>query len=169
MGRQIPIVMTLNDEKLFQAQLKNIADFTLIEDYAESQEKLFVDSFNEELANHYSYFLWDKKLKWELEFARTKTKERKVYITNTLSAPFIEFSRGQTFPIPTGEMYGRLYINTFPEENLPYDKRELIKRYDAIVKIIKKTSPGKHKYHNNWVTYFYPESWEKYQKTTTES
>ena len=169
MGRQIPIVMTLNDEKLFLTQLKNIADFVLIEYFAETQEKLFVDSFNEELANHHTYFLWDKKLKWEPEFAHKQTKEKEVYIENTLSAPFIEFSRGHIFPIPTGTMYGRLYINTFPEENLPYEKVELIKVYDAIIKIIKKTSPGKFKYCNNWVTYFYPESWEKYQKTITES
>jgi hypothetical protein len=168
MGRQIPIVMTLNDEILFQTQFRNIADFTLIETFAESPEKLFVDSFNEELAYHHKYYLWDKRLKWEPEFAYTITEEKKAYIKKSYSAPFIEFSRGQVFPIPANKAYGRLYVNTYPEENLPYDKAELIKVYNAIVKIIKKTSEGKFKYHN-WVTYFYPESWEKYQKTITKT
>jgi hypothetical protein len=162
MGKQLPIIMTLNDEKIFISQIKNISDFILVESFADTENELFVDNFNEKLENHFMYYLWDKKLKWEPKFKYANTIERKIYIANTINAPFISFSRQHIYPEPFEKGYGRIYINTFTVENLPYDKNELIKTYNEIVKIIKKTSAGKIK--DGLVVYFYPEGWKNYQK-----
>ena len=163
MGRQIPIVMTVNDENLFLEQIKSISDFIIIEYFAKSSEELFVDRFNEQPEGHWIYNLWNKNLKWDIEFGITETDKKLVYIKNNFDAPFIEFGRQLSYPLSVTQAYGRIYLNTSIKENLPYNESELIDTYNKMVKIIKKTSAGKIN-KNNWVTYFYPESWENYQK-----
>ena len=152
--------MTFNDEEYFLSQLKSIGDFVFIESFADTKDELFVDKFNEKLENHFIYYLWNKKIKWKQKFKYTNTKD-KIYIENKINAPLIQFSRQHTFPVLDENAYGRIYINTFAEENLIYDKNELIKTYNEIVKTVKKTSAGKIK--DEWVTYLYPESWKNYK------
>jgi len=163
MGKQLPIVMTVNDEILFLEQIKEISTFDIIESFAKSSEELFVKRFNKKIENHLGYYLWDKNFEWDLEYGITKTERKLVYIKNSINAPFIKFSRQVSYPQPQGFGYGRIYVNTWLKENLPYSKNELIETYSKMVKIIKKTSTGKIK-NKNWVTYFYPESWDNYQK-----
>ena len=159
--------MTINDENLFLDQIKSISDFIIVESFAKTSKELFIDIANKKhknLGNHENfaeYYLWNKYLNWNPEFDITKTKDKLVYMKNELKAPFVQFCRQSVFPIPKGNVYGRLYVNTFHYENLPYDKNDLIDTYNKIVRIIKKTSAGK--ISDSWVTYFYPESWENYQ------
>ena len=160
MGKQLPIVMTFNDEKLFLSQIKNISDFQLIKYFADKKEEIFVNKITEELENNGQYYLWNKKLSWNFKYKYTKTDPPKIYIEDMMYAPFIAFTRQHEFP--SDKDYGRIFVNTFTQENLPYNKSELINTYNEIVKIIKKTSCGKIK--DGLVTYFYPESWKKYQE-----
>ena len=162
MGRQIPIVMTKEDEKLFINQLKEISTFSFVESFANSPEELFVDIFNNVIQEHSQYYLWNNKLKWIPEFE--KTREGRFFIKDIWDAPVVEFCRQHYFEsFFSHNNSGRIYLNTWQNEKyLTYDINELIKTYDTIVKKIKKTSAGKLKY-SNIVTYLYPESWENYK------
>jgi hypothetical protein len=162
MGRQIAIAMTRKDEALFLEFLQSTVEIRLIESFAPSIDELFVDGFASELANHWTYDIWNTRFHWNPVYNRVgerayiKEHIGWHYISNKNAAPVIEFRRSDVRQGKYGRIYWAKYFSA--PDGLDYDVDEFSKWYDSIVRWVKKTSGGKVR--DAWTTYFLPDAWE---------
>src|SRR5687768_12605905 len=99
MGRQTPLVATLEDEHALLDFLRSTADIRIFESSAASVESLEVSGFATSLPHHFQYFIWNTAFGWVPEFGtvdspRAPAASRgRVYISNISAAPVIEYDR----------------------------------------------------------------------------
>lgn len=159
MGKQLAFVMGEKDEQAFIDFLKGSAEVVLIESFSKDKNLLFTDNIARELKGHFSYKVWNKKFKWVPAYSTTIHGD--YYVSNTNSAPLVEFTRSRKYD--TKKAYGRIYWSKyFLSNELEYNVDEFNKWYEQIARWIKKSAAGKIK--DGLVTYFLPEAWETYLK-----
>jgi hypothetical protein len=143
MGRQIAIIMTEADEKLFLDFLSANYEFTIVFGEALASEKdRFLNCFDD-ISKGRKYYIWNKRFSWIPRYGQNIYG--KYYISNTTGAPVIEFVRQQS--IPKAPDYGRFYLNS---NGLKYSGSVseavialLEDFYNEIVKWIKKNAASK--------------------------
>jgi hypothetical protein len=164
MGRQIAVAMTDVDELEFLGFLRASADVQLLEYFAPTKSKIFVDQFSPRTEGHWTYNIWNKAFDWKFEYGRVRDdipENRRpgwFYITNIDSAPVIQYSR-HNFDDATGLTYGRVYWSksvSIKPGDIHYDIQGFATWYDQIVSWIKKN--GKQKVKGAYESYFLPKA-----------
>lgn len=161
MGRQTAVAMTYKDEEKFLAFLRTTGEIQLLEDFAPTTKKIWVEDFARSTRGHWSYYIWNRRFEWKIKFGRVRedvTKARNpgwFYIENTQSAPVLEYMR-HNFSDQSGLSQGRIYWSKFfaasPGE-INYDVELFSDWYDQIVRWIRKN--GKKKEKGAGKPYFY--------------
>jgi hypothetical protein len=157
MGRQIAIIMTETDEKLFLDFLSANYEFTLVFGEAlsaENAENRFSNCFDD-ISKGRKYYIWNKKFSWTPQYKQNIYGN--YYISNTEDVPLIEFVRQQS--IPKAHDYGRLYLDTnglkYSENIITEDIALINAFYNELVRWIKKNAVRKIG-HKSWYTYILP-------------
>lgn len=168
MGKQIAIAATKKDEKMLLTFLRSTAEIRLIETFAPTVDKLWVDKFSSQMTGHWDYYIWNTRFNWQPEYGEVgKTASDKkqigaVYVSNAFTAPLLEFSRSDV----GSQQYGRLYwAKDFSAPNgLDYDVNEFSQWWDKIIRWVRKSSSGKEV--DAWTTWFLPDAWDQSRNLT---
>lgn len=163
MGKQIAIAATKKDEGLLLKFLRETAQIRIIESFAPTVDKLWVENFSPQMTGHWQYDIWNTRFQWQPEYgvvgknAYEKKRVSWVYIADSSNAPVLSFSRSRV----DSQKYGRLYwAKDFAAPNgLEYDVNEFSQWWDKIIRWVRKTSPGKEV--DAWTTWFLPDAWDK--------
>lgn len=160
MGRQIAVAMTQTDEEMFLTFLHQMGDIILLESFAKTSEELWQMSFSKERRGHWSYDIWNKTFPWKPIYKRTQNAESPerngfYYVSNTGSAPLIEFVRSDVQRAKYGRIYWAKYFSA--PNGLNYDVEKFSEWHDSIIRWVKKNTAGKVK--DTWITYFLPDAW----------
>lgn len=142
MGRQIALAATRADEQVFLAFLRGTAEIAILESFAETQDKLWVDNFSPQLNGHWTYTIWNKSFSWEPAYKRIGNKSVDpsmigwYYTSNRDTAPIIEFSRSDI----AHNKFGRVYWakDFAAPQGLVYDTDRFSKWFDDIVRWVRK-------------------------------
>jgi hypothetical protein len=142
MGRQIGIVATEQDERDFLVFLRSTANIQIFEAFAPTIGELQVGSFATEKAGHYDYRIWNSAFPWTPEYEQTRKGRDKglYYVSNSVVAPVIEFSRSGP-----GRDPGRIYwAKYFCAPSGPYyDVAEFEAWFNTIVRWVRKVGMRK--------------------------
>ena len=164
MGRQIQIAATLQDEHDFLGFVRKTADVAILGMFEQSKDDIWVGTFHPDLMGHSSYSIWNQAFPWTPEYGQTKAKGL-FYISNTNTAPVIEFSRSD---VPQRK-YGRVYWakDFSAPEGLDYDIRAFGRWFDRIVRWLRKE--GYKDANDPCSPYFLPDAWETHRNAQQDA
>jgi hypothetical protein len=164
MGKQTAVAMTDKDEEEFLAFLHTTGKIQLFEDFAPTQEGIWVSKFAARTEGHWGYDIWNKAFKWKPSYARVREdipdtrRQAWFYIDNKHSAPVIEYTR-HNFSDKTGLGQGRIYWPKFfaaSPDQIDYDVNSFSDWYDQVVRWIRKN--GKQRERGAGNPYFLPDA-----------
>ena len=105
MGRQVAVLLGPLDEAHLLERLREAGEIRIFESFSDTAERLEVSDFPPATAGHLFFRLWPTRFPWRPEFAQTRTPPREWYVSNTSTAPLLEYSRAAL----SGSSAGRLY------------------------------------------------------------
>jgi hypothetical protein len=161
MGRQIQIAMTRIDEDAFLRFVRKTAEIRIFGIFTQTQDLLWVNSFDETLTGHWIYSLWNLKFPWDPTYGQvTRAKDPKDngkwYVSNTNVAPIIELTRSAV----DERKYGRLYWGKdfSAPKGLGYDVEAFGKWFDMVIRWVRKN--GQRDRTDRSSPYFLPDAWK---------
>lgn len=147
MGRQIAIALSNEGERELLAFLRQGAEISILETFAPSKEKLWVDSLASEYVGHHTYYIWNRAFSWEPKYGQVgPAAQQNVgwwYVTNKGDAPVLEYVRAHPITHEPGRLY---WGKTFSAPNgLQYDAERFSQWIDGVWTWTRKVRSGKNR------------------------
>jgi hypothetical protein len=160
-GRQLAIVMNLDDEREFVSFLRSSADIKLIESFAPSIRELWVDEINPIFTGHHTYHIWNCAYGWKPNYGTVgeKAYDRNSigwrYVSNKSDAPLLELTRSNIVEGKIGRLYWAKDFSS--PKGLRYDSSKFGRWIDNVWRWIRKY--GKKESSIIGDPYFLPGAW----------
>lgn len=136
MGRQIQLLMSIEDEADLLSFLRSTCELQIFESFAPSTEALWVENFAPSFEGHWSYRIWNKAFAWNPEYGSVGENSHNPehigwrYISNLGTAPVLEVTRSRPDLSESGRLY---WARNFSEpKGLNYDVDEFSRWIDKI-------------------------------------
>jgi hypothetical protein len=142
MGRQIQVLMSIEDEAELVAHLQSTCEIQIFESFSPTAGGLLVDAFNPTFVGHWHYKVWNKRFGWTPEYGTVGPNAHNPehigwkYVCNSGAGPVLEITRSSPDLKSTGRLY---WASGFSAPNgLSYDREEFGRWVDSVWRWVRK-------------------------------